>query len=1411
MSRVLFWIFLLSSFIYSNDTFKPLFPKGERLDNFIINSSSKVIDSVIANSGKFIVAIENYPSKLKLWDTSTKKIFYVKNIKEHINHISITENDKLLVYCSDNNITFFDLDNKKIIKRLQSKEPISSLTINADGKYLVYTTKRKIHLYNIKEDKNEYFFEEKEGIEKIIISHKNSYIVVLTKDETSSIKLYDLKTSKILDSFNLDNKKIRDIDISSDEKSIGAISFGALKIINIQTKKIKMFVDGYFDSLKFSFDTKKIVTSSYNKFTVWDKKTMKNFSYILYKRDTGRHCFSLSKDNKFLSITSDYPRNLSLLNLITQKKFDLNKFLTSKDSLYLKSRNQIISTDYGKGIKFWNLNKNRLDSILEENRVINNIATSSNEKYLIYSIDNNKTIKVIDLDTKKEIYEYVDKNNEIRDVAINSDGSKIAYIVWGGKNQQSVIILDVNQSKVVKKIDKNFYYLKFLNKNQIYMGGTKDDKVFDIEKDKFILSSEKNKTIYFYSSNRYYEISNSDINQTIIKDIITNKIVFNLQLDETRAIIDIVDGFIFIEEVDFNYSVWNIKKQQYYDITKLKNIFYTIGWRFPNHIPLININQNKIEKSIYIQANSNWMIIDSIKNRVYRNSLEPLLLNLETFQPIDFQKNISSKDIDTYIQDKITLTNNSTTSINIQIKNISKKNLYWVEPMISDNNFTLVSQPILVLKPNEIKNIKILLNYNDNLQKSFTKELKLKVVIGGKVVKENDLIVSIKKRVDIELDVIKLEDKGISIKFKKFIDANLTNLKVTLSEGNKSIENNNLYTNYIAPFIEKNNSIKVYLPSQGIFYYSWGKGHNFTVTIRANEIKSCTFTRYVKFDMPQILYILIFILFFSLLVFVFSLYMGFFIRDIKIIMNNPNKIFDMKLNKLPYYKKLLKRQMEKDYYENNFSYILGGNIDKISKFFQINSEERAKIISEKVNGKINKIDEEFFELILDRNFAIKVKKILLYFPLDGNIEKFYKNLENKRSEGILIIAKNEEEQQMFSDSLHLNELPNVIVTMPKNIKIFLLQENHSLSLSKILSLKLDRKIISPYKTKNGVKNESSFFGREKILHHITERELSNYLIVGARQIGKTSILFALERIFKTKNELEVIHMTLSSGSPIRKIALKLNINRDATLEDIEEHILSSDKPYLFLIDEVDGFIKNEEQDNYRVLDTFRSLTQEGKAYFIMAGFWELYYQATYDYQSPIKNFGEIITVDKLEDDACLKLLLEPMSALNLNFKDQDRNVVLIINSLGKRANLIATVANEIVENLDSFRFEINDNDIQNALNSRKVLANFNSWQKLTNSEFKSYIDRFIIYHTIGLDSFTIQKIINLFKKIDIDKVTIDDIKESLDRLELSYILAKEARSYFYTIPLFQNHLQREDIKAIFDEMVDEFRREYSRD
>jgi hypothetical protein len=1520
MMRVLFFLVIFFSFSFSLEVHEPLFPEGEELKEITTNYSFGG-SGLLLNNGKSFVTFENIlDSKIKFFDIDKKRMFFQITKEAQIDNFALSKDGNYLVYDKSSKLKVVDVKKKKTIRVFNVVNQITSLDISQEGKYAICSTKNnKIYIFDIKENQLISAFRINNEIKNIRISASNQYIVSQQKNK---IVIYDFTTFQELFTFNIKETTYLDkLEISNNNQLLLFLSSeNRLRVWDIKRKSL--ILDKKFDKIKdakFTQDSQNIIYGEKNSLQILDIKSQKIRKNIKIRTHDISYIndISISKDDKKVLFNSNL-----LINLETDRVIDLNKYfnymdnnLYISDSIFIKTMNSILSKDYGKGIKNWDLNQNRLNYVIEKNQKINDMVVSKDEKYLIFSTD--KELKVWGFKDKEIIKEYQEDNSTIKKVAISKNGKYIGF-----ETNNKFKVLDFNTWKVVKEIELSFFYhnlyqLKFLENKYLIVNIHSALKIFDINGGKLVndIKEEEKTSLRLHSNLNYYQKTfyskNYNAKKKEIRDIINNKLVYS-NFEKNEYIDDIIENKIYIRNFDTNKSyVWDLQENKRIDKIKNKdNSFYAVSIDYDS-IGVFYLDENRTEKKIkeIFYTNDYWAIADYQTKKLYRYSDKIFILDASTYQPLlPKLPKVSNSDLEIFFDKKdIRLVNNEDNIINIQVKNISNHIIYWIEPIIDNNDFTFQSNSIIKIKPHEIKTIKLSLFYNKKIEKSMRKDFNLKIKVANNDFQNYVIHTSIKKEKEVEATLINTKVKLINndtsifkVKLKNLTNRKLYDFEILINDSNYTMDSNetiilepneekevqillrynnapiktfqqilnfkvkisnklvneylltieveskpeielvdiklgrdfivkirnltNMTLNNIQVLVSDGNETVTHMPIRQInieknttkdiklyretnFMYSW-KGYNVDINVSADGIREYSFQKHIDYNLFTLLGPYLVIILIGFIYMIYMIYIGKYNFRLNGIMKEADKIFDIPLHKLPYYKKFLKRRMNKYYYEQYFGYVLGNDIEKVSRFFQINNEEKAQLVKEKVNGKLEKIDENFFEIKLDKNFAIKVKKILLYFSEDTNIDKIYKILEDKRSEGIFIIARNEKEQKILSESIRLKELQNVIATLPRNLKMFLLQNNHSLILSKILSSKLDRKIISPYKTKNGVQNESYFFGREKILQQITEREPSNYLIVGARQIGKTSILFALERIFRAKNELEVIHMTLSGGSAIRKIALKLNMDRDSTLEDIEEYILRSDKRYLFLIDEVDGFIKKEEQEGYKTLDTFRSLTQEGKAYFIMAGFWELYYQATHDYQSPIANFGERITVDKLEDEACLNLLIEPMSALNLKFNNQVESLAFIINSLGKRANLIATVANEIVENLDTFRFEIDSADIQKALNSRKVLENFNSWQKLTDSEFKSYIDRLIVYYTIDLDSFTIRKIINLFKKIGVEKVTIDEIKESLDRLELSYILAREGKSYVYTIPLFQEHLKREDIKAILDEMIEEFRFKY---
>jgi len=68
-----------------------------------------------------------------------------------------------------------------------------------------------------------------------------------------------------------------------------------------------------------------------------------------------------------------------------------------------------------------------------------------------------------------------------------------------------------------------------------------------------------------------------------------------------------------------------------------------------------------------------------------------------------------------------------------------------------------------------------------------------------------------------------------------------------------------------------------------------------------------------------------------------------------------------------------------------------------------------------------------------------------------------------------------------------------------------------MTLANLLASQLTLTQLSPYQLGGGVNREAIFFGRQEIIAHIINRDPANYLVVGGRQLGKSSLLKALGR------------------------------------------------------------------------------------------------------------------------------------------------------------------------------------------------------------------------------------------------------------------------------------------------------------
>lgn len=333
---------------------------------------------------------------------------------------------------------------------------------------------------------------------------------------------------------------------------------------------------------------------------------------------------------------------------------------------------------------------------------------------------------------------------------------------------------------------------------------------------------------------------------------------------------------------------------------------------------------------------------------------------------------------------------------------------------------------------------------------------------------------------------------------------------------------------------------------------------------------------------------------------------------------------------------------------------------------------------------------------------------------------------------------------------------------------------------------------SPYRIGGGVANESLFFDRGEMLSQIINRDPANYLLVGGRQVGKSTLLKALERRYTDNTAVACCYLSLSNEVLIPRLASLLTLEKITDPEVLADHlealIHTSGQRYLFLIDEADRFIQHEQQQGYPILQVLRRLSEEGGCNFILAGFWQLYQHAVLDYQSPIRNFGELLQVGALEREACLQLASVPMQSIQLEYANATM-IEHLIDACGQRTNLISKTCQHIVTNLPVKQRVIEAGDVHNALYSDAIRKELTGWV-IGNNPLEQHYDRLVVYATVSEGDFSTGELILLLQDKGV-KLKIAELERTLSRLEMAFILGRDKGRWWYRVPLFVEYMLEE--------------------
>lgn len=134
-----------------------------------------------------------------------------------------------------------------------------------------------------------------------------------------------------------------------------------------------------------------------------------------------------------------------------------------------------------------------------------------------------------------------------------------------------------------------------------------------------------------------------------------------------------------------------------------------------------------------------------------------------------------------------------------------------------------------------------------------------------------------------------------------------------------------------------------------------------------------------------------------------------------------------------------------------------------------------------------------------------------------------------------------------------------------------------------------------------MRKEGIFFGRTQLLADVMQREPANYVLVGGRQLGKSSLLRALERRYAHDPRVTCHYLVLGDAEISPALAQALGLPVDTPLPALLDALRQGQNGgrRLLLIDEADLFVAAEARQGYPTLRLFRSLIEALKCHFIL--------------------------------------------------------------------------------------------------------------------------------------------------------------------------------------------------------------------
>jgi hypothetical protein len=354
----------------------------------------------------------------------------------------------------------------------------------------------------------------------------------------------------------------------------------------------------------------------------------------------------------------------------------------------------------------------------------------------------------------------------------------------------------------------------------------------------------------------------------------------------------------------------------------------------------------------------------------------------------------------------------------------------------------------------------------------------------------------------------------------------------------------------------------------------------------------------------------------------------------------------------------------------------------------------------------------------------------------------------------------------------------------------------------LISEQLPISALSPYEISSPVIG-SRFFGREYEIRTILNHPETNYVIVGVRRIGKTSLLLETRRRMSDTGDQRVFFDCSdfnSTNDYIRAVTTEVAIKERERMnlqkfpDFLRRRSVRGRKPLTFFLDEIDHLIEFDRRQNWALMRVLRSSAIQGYCRYILSGFREVIEECL-RVETPLFNFVTALSLSNMSRDETRRLITVPMQNMGVSIDREGDVINQIFEETAGHPNFVQYYCYSLVQLMDrEERRQIRPNDLALLYEDQ----DFERYVFRTFSSNTTELEKAIVYSLVDREQFTNRDVDVALKKRKVRRVTGQQLEQACDSLRIAGILDKQGQFFSFATPILPRMLcEHYDVDYLF--------------